>query len=173
MVRAPPRRGGNHPTYGVFLGGSPLDNDYWLTDTRHYRFTSQCRGAKVINSIKQALLSAINSKESQNQVLSLFKHYHKFTVEDMIARHEFQYEEPDPEIDLIINQETAASIQLYFELYKNYEFDDFGLPWLVVESSCPLPYLIKSLLNLGMTQSLSHIPDWYSSSWPWTPVMLW
>ena len=162
--------------YGVFLGGSPLDNNYRPTGTRHYRFTSQCCGAKVINLIEKALLSAINSKESekfngnleksesfaanemdkemftkqlqkkvtlhgqqtfyaimyQNQVLSLFEHYHKFTVEDVIAHHEFQSEEPDPEFNPTTNQETAASIQLRFESYDNYEFDDFGLSRLVV-----------------------------------------
>ena len=65
MARAPPRRGGNHLTYGVFLGGALLDNDYRLTEIRHYRFTTQHLGAKVIISIEQALLHAINSKESE------------------------------------------------------------------------------------------------------------
>lgn len=64
MARNPPRRGGQHPTYGVFIGGAELDNRYKLIGTRHYKFTSQRRGAKVINSIEQALLSAIDSQTS-------------------------------------------------------------------------------------------------------------
>ena len=52
----------------------------------------------------------------QDQVPSLFEHYHKFTVEDVIAHHKFRCDEPDPEIDLIINLETEESIQLCFEL---------------------------------------------------------
>ena len=62
-ARSPPRRGGEHPTYGVFIRGSELNNEYKLVGTRHYRYTSQCRSAKVINSIEQALLKAIDLKE--------------------------------------------------------------------------------------------------------------
>ena len=202
MAGAPPRRGGNHPTYGVFLGGAPLDNNYRLTGTRHYRFTSQRRGAKVINSIEQVLLSAINSKETekfngnleksesfaanemdketfikqlqkkvtlhgqqtfyaimyQNQVLSLFDHYHKFTVEDIIAHHEFRCEEPDPEIDPTTNQETAASIQLRFESYDDYEFDDFGLSRLVVESLLSPELLDKITTKFGNDPEFESYP---------------
>ena len=59
----PPRRGGVHPTYGVFVGGSELDEKYCLTGTRNYQFTTQRRSAKVVNSIKQALLKAIEAKD--------------------------------------------------------------------------------------------------------------
>ena len=60
----PPKRGGIHPTYGVFIGGGDLDAEYKLTGLRHYKYTAQRRGAKVINSIEQALLKAIESKDS-------------------------------------------------------------------------------------------------------------
>ena len=63
-TRAPPRRGGEHPFYGLFIGGSELDNQYKLTGSRHYKFTSQLRSAKVINSIEQALLITIDSQTS-------------------------------------------------------------------------------------------------------------
>ena len=33
----------------------------------------------------------------QDQVVSIFEHYHKFTVEDVIAHHEFRCEESDVE----------------------------------------------------------------------------
>ena len=62
-TRPPPRRGWEHPTYGVFIEGTKLDDEYKLVGTRHYKYTSQCRSAKVINSIEQALLKTINSKE--------------------------------------------------------------------------------------------------------------
>ena len=61
----PPRRGGNHPIYGIFVGGSEINDRYELTGSRHYKFTGQRRGAKVINSIEQALLSTIASKDDQ------------------------------------------------------------------------------------------------------------
>ena len=62
MAQQPPKRGGEHPTYGIFIGGSFLDNQYKLTGARHYRYTSQRRSTKVVNTIEQALLTTIESK---------------------------------------------------------------------------------------------------------------
>ena len=177
--RDPPRRGGEHPTYGIFIGGSDLDDQYKLTGTRHYKYTSQRRGAKVVNSIEQALLSTIASNSSpkfngnlertpstqdteldklnfikqlkrkvqlhgqqsfyaalsaDTQVVSLFEHYHKFTVEDIIDQCELRSEEPNPDLDPNTGDETETSKQLRFESYDEYEFDEFGLTRLVVES---------------------------------------
>ena len=70
----------------------------------------------------------------QDQVLSLFDHYHKFTVEEVIEQFELRCEEPTPEIDPDTQQETEMSAQLRFQAYDNYKFDDFGLSRLVVES---------------------------------------
>ena len=66
MAQIPPKRGGIHPIYGVFIGGGELDENYRLSGTRHYKFTTQRRGAKVVNAIEQALLKAIESKDSVN-----------------------------------------------------------------------------------------------------------
>lgn len=178
MARNPPKRGGEHPTYGIFIGGSFLDSEYKLTGSRHYQFTSQRRSAKVVNSIEQALLTTIESKTApkfngnleknpssseselekltfikhlkrkvqlhgqqsfyagfyQSDVLSLFEHYHKFTVEEIIAQFELRCEEPAPLMDPTTGIETETSKQLRFEAYDSYEFDEFGLSRLVVES---------------------------------------
>ena len=64
MATVPPRRGGEHPIYGIFLGGGELNDLYELSGAHHYRFIGQRRGAKVINSIEQALLSTIASKDA-------------------------------------------------------------------------------------------------------------
>ena len=64
MAQDHPRRGGQHTTYSLFIGGSDLDNQYRLTGTRHYKYTNQRRGAKVVNSIEQALLKTIDSQTS-------------------------------------------------------------------------------------------------------------
>lgn len=61
MARAPPRRGGEHPIYGIFIGGSALDDEYRLIGTRHYKYTTQRRSAKVVNSIEQSLITTIES----------------------------------------------------------------------------------------------------------------
>ena len=60
----PLRRGGVHPMYGVFVGGSKLENTSHLIGSRHYKITGQQRGGKVINSFEQALLTFIVSKET-------------------------------------------------------------------------------------------------------------
>ena len=38
MVQIPPKRGGEHPIYGVFIGGGELDENYRLSGSRHYKF---------------------------------------------------------------------------------------------------------------------------------------
>ena len=62
----------------------------------------------------------------QNEVVSLFEHYHKFTVEEIIDQYELRCIEPPPELDPITGNETDESRQLRFESYDEYEFDDFG-----------------------------------------------
>ena len=85
----------------------------------------------------------------QEQVVSLFEHYHKFTFEDVIAHHEFRCEEPDPEIDPDTNLETEESQQLRFESYDENEFDDFGLLRLVVESLLSSELMDKIATKFG------------------------
>ena len=189
----PPRRGGIHPIYGIFLGGSKLDDTYRLTGTRHNRFTGQRRGPKVINSIEQALLKTIDSTDAckfngnlektesaqpteidketfikqlqkkvrlhgqqsfysimyQTEVITLFDNYHKFTVEEVIDQHEYRCDEPQPVLDTNTNLETEESKQLRFESYDEYEFDDFGLSRLVVESLLTPALLERILTRFG------------------------
>ena len=197
-----PRRDGIHPTYGVFVGGAELDDEYRLIGTRHYKFTGQLHGTKVINSIGQALLSAISSKDTDKfngnldrtssvqaneldkemfikqlrkkvrlhgqqtfyammydtEVVSLFEHYHKFTVEEVINQHELRSEEPLPQIDPNTNQETTESIQLRFETYDDYEFDDFGLSRLVVESLLSTTLLERIVTRFGNDENFETYP---------------
>lgn len=173
----PPKRGGIHPTYGIFIGGGDLNDEYRLIGTRHYKYTSQRRSAKVTNSIEQALLKAIDSRETDKfngklettkssmtneldkdsfvkqlkkkiklhgqqslyaimhntQVLNLLDHHHKFTVEEVIDQFELRCDQPPRELDEN-GDETVTSIQLRYESYDDYEFDEFGLSRLVVES---------------------------------------
>ena len=64
MTTDPPQREGEHPIYGIFIGGDELDDTYHLTGTRHYLFTGQRRGAKVINCIEQALVENNDSDDA-------------------------------------------------------------------------------------------------------------
>ena len=197
-----PRRGGVHPIYGVFIGGGELDDTYRLTGTRHYKFTTQRRSAKVVNSIEQALLKAIDAKDVskfngnlettpstteyeldkesfvkqlrkkvrlhgqqsfftityQDQVLNLFEHYHKLTVEEVIEQYELRCDEPAPENDPVTLQETETSKQLRFEAYDDYEFDDFGLSRLVVESLISPDLLERITTKYGNDQLYESYP---------------
>lgn len=169
-----------------------MNDQYRLIGSRHYKYT-QRRSAKVVNSIKQSLLKAINSTELSNfngslettpstkdtkldkessikppkkkerlhgqqsfysliykgDVLSLFDHYHKFTVEEVIDQHELRCNEPDPKLDPITNVETGTSKQLRFKAYDEYQFDNFGLSRLVVESLLSPSLLERIVTRFG------------------------
>ena len=58
-----PLRGGIHSVYGLYLGGSPLDDNYQPTMNKRltYHFASQRRNPKTISSIEQALITARDS----------------------------------------------------------------------------------------------------------------
>jgi hypothetical protein len=59
-VVVPPKRGGIHPVYGLYIGGSPLGDDYKPKKEARvmYRFSSQRRNVKTISSIESALVNA-------------------------------------------------------------------------------------------------------------------
>ena len=60
-----PKRGGIHGTYGLFLGGSALDDDYKLTETQgNYAFAAQRRNPKTITSIERDLMMSRDSTTS-------------------------------------------------------------------------------------------------------------
>jgi hypothetical protein len=124
----PPKCGGIHATYGVYLGGTALDNDYRLTSTITYHFASQRRHPKLTVSIEKSVMDARAStttlkfngkldstsgtateldkerfvrvlaqtvcehgqqtlycikKLRSNDVVSLFKNYHSFTIKNV------------------------------------------------------------------------------------------
>ena len=59
-VVVPPKRGGIHPTYGEFIGGAKIDDNYRIVkgDNNLYRFSTQRRHEKTITSIERALREA-------------------------------------------------------------------------------------------------------------------
>ena len=198
---SPPRRGGDHPIYGIFLGGNELDNDYKLLGSRHYKFTGQRRGPKVVNSIEQTLHSLSNSKDSEKftgklettpsantneidkerfikllrkrvrlhgqqsfyamtygqAVVPLFDNYHKFTVEEVIEQHKDRCEELCPDFDTN-GVETKDSESLRFVAYDDYEFDEFGLSRLVVESLLGDTFLEKIYTRFGNDDDYESYP---------------
>ena len=57
----PPKRGGIHPLYELYLGGSPLDSDYKPTESDSYSYATQRRNIKTIASIERDLTTARDS----------------------------------------------------------------------------------------------------------------
>ena len=51
-----PIRGGLHPIYGLFMGGSELNDDYTLKTNTPYKFTTQLRNSKQSSSSEQMLM---------------------------------------------------------------------------------------------------------------------
>ncbi len=56
-----PKRGGIHPTHGVYLGGSALDSGYRQTARVTYKYARQRRTGKAISSIEDNLLQTRDS----------------------------------------------------------------------------------------------------------------
>ena len=54
-----PRRGGSHPIYGIYLGGSPLDTNYNLTATHPFHHISQVCSPKQSNTNESTLITAM------------------------------------------------------------------------------------------------------------------
>ena len=74
----------------------------------------------------------------------MFNYYQKYSVDEVIEQYELSCNEPEPEIDPDTAQETEMPIQLWFEVYNCYEFDDISLSRLVVESIV-FPVLIEQI----------------------------
>ena len=63
-IVAMPKRGGIHPIYGLFMGGSDLTNNYSLKSKTPYRLTTQLRNPKHSSSSERILISARQNASS-------------------------------------------------------------------------------------------------------------
>ena len=55
-----PIRGGNHPIYGIFMGGGDLADDYTLKSSMPYKFTTQLRNPKQSSTSEARLMTQRN-----------------------------------------------------------------------------------------------------------------
>lgn len=60
----PPKRGGIHRAYGVYLGGCALNDEYQLTKARSFKYTTQLQNSKALASIEKTLMNARNDVTS-------------------------------------------------------------------------------------------------------------
>ena len=54
-----PKRGGMNPTFGTFVGGSPLDTKYQLTQSNNFKSSLQLRTAKTLSTLESSLNSTL------------------------------------------------------------------------------------------------------------------
>ena len=58
MPLTSPLRGGIHPIYGLFMGGSELDDSYALINNSPYKLTTQLRNSKQSSQSERSLMTA-------------------------------------------------------------------------------------------------------------------
>ena len=56
-----PKRGGIHPTHGVYIGGSALDGSYKQTSRVTYKYARQKRTGKATSTIEENLIKTRDS----------------------------------------------------------------------------------------------------------------
>ena len=56
-----PKRGGEHSIYGIYIGGSTLDNSYKMKSKISCWYALQCRNMKTVSTIEQDLMNAGDS----------------------------------------------------------------------------------------------------------------
>ena len=59
-----PRRGGNNTTFGTFVGGSVLNNEYKLTKTNNFKSSSQLRTSKTLSTLENTLNATLLDSSS-------------------------------------------------------------------------------------------------------------
>ena len=62
-----PKRGGEHPIFGVYVGGDPLTSNYQLMSPDSYSSTSQFRSEKGF----QVAESALHSQKKTHNVVEV------------------------------------------------------------------------------------------------------
>ena len=88
----------------------------------------------------------------------MFENYHKVTVDEVIAQHEIRAGEADPELDDATGLETDESKERRFIAYDEFEFDDFGLSRLVVESLLSPTLMERIVTRFGNDDDLEFYP---------------
>ena len=60
-----PRCGGNHPVFGIYVGGAAITADYKLSRSNTFKSSTQLRTAKTLAAIETALHTAHQSTATQ------------------------------------------------------------------------------------------------------------
>jgi hypothetical protein len=182
-----PKRGGIHGTFGLYLGGSGLDDTYKLIEDRgNYAFASQRRNPKTISSNERDLMNARDSTTSlkfdgklepvASSVTEISKERFLINLERRVEEHGQQtfYYVKNAEDKVVNLFEYVHTIDLETvikehnhrrdptnvgdDAYDDYEIGDVALSRLVVESLLTSSFYEKIFVRYGHMKDYKRLP---------------
>ena len=180
-----PKRGGIHSMYGVYIGGSPLGDDYLPTKTLSYHFSSQRRHVKTIGTIESNLIKARDSTTTlkfNGQLEAVVRSATEIGKEKFLVMLKRKIEEHGQEtfyyiqndgkvVDLIdqIHNFTVEQVTTEFnrrlaadpstnEAYDAYELDEITMPRTLVESLVSAEFYEKIFIRYGHQDDFQNVP---------------
>ena len=187
-VVVPPKRGGIHSVYGLYIGGSPLGDDYKPTKEVRvtYRFSSQRRNVKTISSIESALVKVrdtITNLKFDGRLEAIVGSASEIGKERFIAllgrkveehgQETFYYvkDPPGKVVDLLEHAHnfTLETVVEEFQLrarfdnvsdaaFDDYEMDEVTMSRLVVESLLTSALYKKMFIRYGHRKDSKDLP---------------
>lgn len=181
----PPMRGGIHHMYGVYIGGSPLGDDYLPTKTLSYHFSSQRRHVKTIGTIESNLIKARDSTNTfkfNGQLEAVVGSATEVGKEKFLVMLKRKIEEHGQEtfyhiqsdgkvVDLIdqIHNFTVEQVTTEFnrrldadpstnEAYDPYELDEITMSRTLVESLITAEFFDKIFIRYGHQDDFQDVP---------------
>jgi hypothetical protein len=182
-----PVRGGNHPIYGIYVGGSPLDDNYQPTRKGRlsYRSHMQRQNVKNIGTIEGALITARDSTTSlkfdgrleptvgsateigKDRFISLLAR----KVEDL-GQETFYYvmnnsnevvdlfeQSHNFTINAVVKEFIARKDEsLHKGAFDDYELDEIVMSRLVVESLLTATFYEKIVIRFGQRENFKDLP---------------
>jgi hypothetical protein len=181
----PPKRGGIHPMYGVYIGGCPLGDDYLPKKTLSYHFSSQRRHVKTISTIESNLIKARDStitlkfngqlEAVVGSATEVGKEKFLVMLKRKIEEHgqeTFYHIQSDAKVmDLIehIHNFTVEQVTEEFnrrlaadastnEAYDSYELDEITMSRTLVESLVTPEFYEKIFIRYGHQDNFNEVP---------------
>jgi len=185
---AKPKRGGIHPIYGIYIGGSVLNDEYELEEPLFtFAFHTQLRTIKSLPSIEKSLRDAMKSTTTikfngslepvTGSSTEIDKERFVTEVEDSVSEHGQQgfYAIRNLETGKVRNlleehhhynvEQTIAEFERRAdventdnEAYDSYEVSEVALSRFVVESLCAIDFREKIKVRYGHLKNFRRLP---------------
>ena len=182
-----PRRGGIHSTNGIYIGGSPLNNDYHPISRITYRYASQRRHPKSSAAIERNLMTVRDSTTSlkfDGQLMPMTGSTTEIGKERFVSMLQRRVEEHGQETFYHIKNADNHVINLFEhahfyrleavvdefncrlnsdaaenQTFDSYELDEITLSWLVVESLLSAAFYEKIVIRYSHRADFKDLPS--------------